>query len=433
MSRPRYSLTLLDLIGAAAGFGLALLAYALLIEWPLSSVSTGRLIAGIAISVLAVWAAARLPEHGGDDPWRFFLEQLCLGAGLSLIAQAMLAYVFLFSLPLNVIVLGSSLAAVLLTLLRALVYRHEDQSLGVVLVGCDSSLRAVLPDLRRPVLGVVSSQRPDLAGVSQIGDENQLEDIVSRLHPSHIVIALRDWTAHVSPALLLAFRRSGILVEDSPTLYERILHRVCSDSLKPADLLLSPALQADSRTMAFQSVYTNLLGLFFLLVLSPLMIFIGIAIALFSGRGPVLETIPCLGFHKIPFFLLRFRTRRRDRSGSLNPIGRAIVALHLVNLPQLVNVIRGEMALFGPRPVRAVFAERLISLMPFYSHRFSVKPGLLGWSQMHLQGELTPTDELLRMEYDLYYIKQGSPLLDCEILVRTLLGGGPHPRPRGTA
>lgn len=420
---------LLDLAIITAGFVAAIVVATVEYGWPAPSLSAWKLTEGLIASILAVWLASGLAHHGEGDPWRFFLEQLCLGAGLTLIAQALLTYLFLFSLPVVLSLAGSAFAALLVTLAR--IQATPGAASGMLLVGCDSVVRQILPALRQPPLGILTEHSSDApAGVPWLGEQSELEKLVSSLHPTHIVVAARQWSSSVPPSLLLGFSRRGILVHDSPALYEKRLHRVCIERLQPTDLLVSPALQADSRTMAFQSIYTNLIGLFFLLALAPLMILIGIAVALFGGRGPVLETIPCLGFHKIPFYLLRFRARRRDGSGSMNSVGRVISALHLVNLPQLINVVRGEMALVGPRPVRADFAERLIALMPFYSHRFSVKPGILGWTQMHVQGEHTPSDESLKVEYDLYYVKEGSPLLDFEILVRSLLGGGPHPRAR---
>ena len=105
-------------------------------------------------------------------------------------------------------------------------------------------------------------------------------------------------------------------------------------------------------------------------------------------------------------------------------LGRAITRLHLANLPQLINVVRGEMALVGPQAVRQDFAHFLTGLMPFYSHRFSVKPGIMGWAQLHLTSHGLPSDECLQAEYDLYYIKQGSPWLDGQILLDSLSRGG---------
>ncbi|MGA2186470.1 MAG: sugar transferase [Bryobacteraceae bacterium] len=432
MSRSPSLLHLLDLALILAGFGAALFLYASLFPGQLSLLAAGELPGGIAASVFAVWVGAQLQRYGGaNDSWQFFLEQLCLGAGLNLIVQALLAYVFVFSLPTTLTMTGCLFAALLLTLSRTWFHQRLAKShAGVLLVGYDSIAREILSGLRLPVLGFVGARNEALPGVPWLGDVRQLREVVENRRPTHIVIGLEDWASRVSPTLLLQYRREGIVVDESPELYERLLRRVCSDRLQPTDLLLSPALQADSRAMALQAIYTNLIGLFFLLALAPLLALISLAVALFSGRGPVFETVPCLGFRKIPFLLLRFRTRRRDGSGAPSRIGRLISRLHLVNLPQLVNVVRGEMALFGPRPVRHEFAHRLTQLMPFYSHRFSVKPGILGWAQMHLRWRPVVPGETQQIEYDLYYVKEGSPLLDCEIFLRTLLGGT-RPRRQG--
>ena len=171
--------------------------------------------------------------------------------------------------------------------------------------------------------------------------------------------------------------------------------------------------------MAFQAVYTNLIGLGLLLLASPLLIATAVLLAVRLPGNP-LEQRECLGFQRIPFQLLRFRTRRPD--GRPSWMGSVISRLHLVNLPQLINVVRGEMALFGPPPVRRNFAERLRQIIPIFSQRFTVKPGILGWSQANLRGWRTPPDESLRLEYDLYYMRQESPSLDLDILVRTIFG-----------
>ena len=103
-------------------------------------------------------------------------------------------------------------------------------------------------------------------------------------------------------------------------------------------------------------------------------------------------------------------------------MGRLLTGLHLVNLPQLINVVRGEMGLFGPAPVRREFADRLCQLIPAYAHRFAVKPGLLGWAQANLRGAGAP-DDAVSLGYDLYYAKQQSPSFDIAILLRTLFRG----------
>src|SRR4051794_27568952 len=156
--------------------------------------------------------------------------------------------------------------------------------------------------------------------------------------------------------------------------------------------------------MAIQAIYNNLAGLFFLLLLSPVMLLTAVVLALTPGHGSIIESIECAGFQYIPFRLQRFRTTRTD--GSVTPVGRLLRRGRLANLPQLINVVRGDMALVGPRPVRTGFAHHLSSVMPFYAHRFSVKPGLTGWAQAHLSDEQA-ADTRREIEYDLYYVKEG--------------------------
>jgi len=414
---------LLDLALIAAGFSAALLAYVWLVPDAFSDITRSELAEGMAASVAGVWIGARIQRHGGaDNAWQFFLEQLCFAAGLNLIAQALLAYVFVFSLPSALTMSGCVAAVFLLTLARLWTERHLVESdRGVLLAGYDPIAREIVTAMRLPVLGYLGDPDEAAAGVQRLGGINQLDEVVANRRPAHILISVTQWLSSVSPTQLLRYRQNGIAVDHAPDLYEHLLRRVRADRLEPADLLLSPALQADSRAMALQAIYTNVIGLVFLLAASPVMILASICVVIFSRGWPILETVPCLGFQKIPFLLLRFRTTRRDGRG-MSAIGRLITSLRLVNLPQLLNVVRGDMALFGPRPARHAFAERLTQLMPFYSHRFSVKPGILGWAQMHeLSG--VAMEECRRIEYDLYYVKEGSPLLDCEILLRTLLGG----------
>ena len=103
----------------------------------------------------------------------------------------------------------------------------------------------------------------------------------------------------------------------------------------------------------------------------------------------------------------------------MSGVGRVLSRLHLVNLPQLLNVIRGDMALVGPRPVRSEFARYLTDAMPFYAHRFSVRPGILGWAQLHAPRGGGPAEECRQIEYDLFYVKEGSLWMDAEIMLES--------------
>jgi lipopolysaccharide/colanic/teichoic acid biosynthesis glycosyltransferase len=388
---------------------------------------------GLLVSVITFWVALRLCEEPGqEDSWPLLLQQVCVATGLNLVVQALFNYFQLLTRSFFLILVGSVIAAVFLGIARLWIYprvygQTEAARHGILIVGSDPLANQLARSLGLPILGVVG---PPFSGMGAdaasefpvLGEFCQFEKIVSELQPAHILMASKNWASSISPSTLWKLRLRGVAVSDIPGLYEKVFERVYCRGLYPAEMLLSPALTADSRTMAIQAIYTNLIGLFFLIALSPLLALTTLAVALFSGPGPILESVECAGFQKISFRLLRFRTPKTEGSGAAARVERIISRLHLANLPRLINIVRGEMALFGPRPIRRDFARRLTEMMPFYSIRFSVKPGMLGWSQAHLNPASDPLDELQGIEYDMFYIKQASPLLDLEILIRMLLG-----------
>jgi lipopolysaccharide/colanic/teichoic acid biosynthesis glycosyltransferase len=370
----------------------------------------------IPASALTSWLAA-ISLRGREFGLSLWIDQLFYAAGLTMLSQYGLAYVFGFwPAPLGALAAGVVLSVVLMAVLRKWVRPGPAGARSRVLfLGFDSVAAALAPFFRRQIVGVVESDGarvpPDLAF---LGAPSGLAKIVAENRPGRIVVA----GSHASPRLLLELQYSGTPVIDGAALHENLLGRLRWDALRPMDLLFSRSTNADRMGMAVQAIYTNVIGLGSLLVLCPLLTLLAASIVLFGAGGPVLEHTECLGFQMIPFDLLRFGTRRRD--GRPHGIGKTLSALHLAFLPRLINVVRGEMAFFGPPPVRVEFAQRLGRLIPVYAHRFTVKPGILGWSQMNLGISVGTPDEALRLEYDLYYVKQNSVSLDLEILLRTL-------------
>ena len=412
----------IDLILIFSGFLVALIPYSYFLN---GGMSFGELLSGSAISAVTFWIAVQFQDSRDHGFTETFLEQFCLGTGANLVLHAVLTYAFLVRRTPFIIAVGGLFAAAFSTLGKKWILDREQSDTRTVILGFDSIAQKIASRLRPRILGVVGGDASHLpAGISSLGGVSALTRILQDCHPTHLVVSLEDWASEISPTVLLNCKLGGMVVEESPAVYERLFQRVSCERLQPMDLLLSSALRGDSRTMAIQAVYTNLIGLFFLALLSPLLAVVSLAVALSCGPGPVFERTECAGFGYIPFVLLRFRTRGLDGSGATTRIGRILTRMHLVNVPQLVNVVRGEMALVGPHPVRREFAYYLTDLMPFYSHRFSVKPGILGWAKMHLDETLMPASECLRIEYDLYYIKEGSPWLDAQILMSMLLRGG---------
>jgi lipopolysaccharide/colanic/teichoic acid biosynthesis glycosyltransferase len=285
----------------------------------------------------------------------------------------------------------------------------------VLLMGFDRLTAALASALREAPAGVENT--PLEAGATNLGElcaaRNTRSLVLSSKHPG------------ASFRQLLQLHYSGIEVEGAPLAYERILQRVPWEYVEPSELLFFLNPSTSPAMLAFQAIYKNVLGLTLRVVFAPLLILTSVMIVVFTG-GPALEHIECLGFRRIPFQMLRFRIRRSD--GSRSWIGDLIERFRLTNLPQLINVVRGEMTLFGPAPVRTAFANRLCQLLPAYPFRFTVKPGIFGWPKACLDETGSVPDEALLLELDLYYVRQESPSLDLDILLRMMFRRPPARR-----
>jgi lipopolysaccharide/colanic/teichoic acid biosynthesis glycosyltransferase len=410
-----------NLLLICAGFAVALFVYNTFFQ---GGLTPKEMLAGSGASVLAFWAATEWRNNGsaeGTSWWVSVTELFCFGTGANLLLHAVLTYAFYIRRTPFLIAAGGLFSAALLSFRAQATAERDRTHRRFLLIGFDSIARSIFSRLKDPLIGVLTNQ-PALvpAGTPYLGDPTDIGEILRKHQPTNIVVSMAEWENRIPPAVLLNCRLSGVVVEESHAVYERFFNRVCCERLQPVELLLSSALRGDSRTIAIQSVYTDLIALTLLLALSPLMLIIALAVRLFSGPGPVFVGVECAGFQYIPFRLLRFRTRRTDGTGSLTGIGRLINRLNLTNLPQLFNVVRGDMALVGPRPVRAEFARYLTDVMPFYSHRFSVKPGILGWARMHVPEGVSLPDECRQIEYDLFYVKEGCLWLDAEIIFAAL-------------
>jgi len=415
----------IGLAASAAGFGIALLIYSLRtgaeLEAPPYTVA-------LLTTMLAFWVVTELRSKADDaSPSVQLTEQFTITTGVNLILQALFAYAFdIEVVPLPVLLGGGAVASALVVLTGELPPWRAARRPALLLLGYDPEAAEIAHLTGRPVLGAFDDEPSRVPqSLPALGSlRGATVDQISKL-PARVVVGSRNWCGKVPAKLLFQLRLAGVPVEDTAHLYERTLRRVRYTELDPSDLFFSPALKTGRHIMAIQAVYTDLMGLVFLILLSPLLVITGLAVVLSGGSGPVLERIECLGFQGIPFQLLRFRTRD-SKTGAHTNTGELIARLHLVNLPQLLNIVRGEMVFFGPRPVRKEFAERLGQLLPYYNHRFSVKPGVVGWAQVNAPLRTIPP-EPLRMEYDFYYIRQGSLALDFEILMRSILGGARQP------
>jgi exopolysaccharide biosynthesis polyprenyl glycosylphosphotransferase len=234
---------------------------------------------------------------------------------------------------------------------------------------------------------------------------------------------------------LMSCYEQGVSIVAMPVLYEQITGRVPIEHV--GSHLWTLVLPLEMRTFGFgvylltRRLFDMAFALVGLLLFALLLPFLAIAIKL-TSRGPVFYRQVRLGRGGRPFTLVKLRTMKRNAESEngaqwaqtadkrVTLVGGFLRKTRLDEAPQLLNVLRGEMSLVGPRPERPEFVERLEREIPFYRTRLAVDPGLTGWAQVRYRYGATTEDALRKLQYDLYYIRHQSLLLDSEILIRTV-------------
>jgi exopolysaccharide biosynthesis polyprenyl glycosylphosphotransferase len=202
------------------------------------------------------------------------------------------------------------------------------------------------------------------------------------------------------------------------------------DNLKPSWLVFSDGFRASRLTRVIKHTLDLVLSIVGLVVATPLMALSAVAIRI-DSPGPVLYSQERVGEGGRVFTLYKFRSMRmgaengipvwaNDRDDRVTRVGRFLRLSRLDELPQLWNVMRGDMSFVGPRPERPYFVRRLAEAIPFYQERHSVKPGVTGWAQVKYRYGATIEDAMEKLRYDLYYIKHMSILFDLTIVIDTV-------------
>jgi sugar transferase (PEP-CTERM system associated) len=371
------------------------------------------------------------------------VQQFCLVIGLAFLTQALLSYLDPgLILGHWQMITGSALALIVLPGWRVIYDRVAIQILNrrkVLFVGADELAISIVAELdERPQFGLSPAgylaDEPLVNGSRglgrYLGPYTSLRVIAAEIKPDLIVVALAERRGKLPVYDLLDLRLSGIEVLDISSLYETLLWRVAVSSLKPSQLLFSHELGPNPRSLAIQRAFSYLLALCATVVLLPVMILVWILVRL-TSRGAALYSQERVGLNGKVFRLFKFRSMYVDaeaRTGAVwaqrddprvTPLGRVLRRLRLDELPQFLNVLRGEMSIVGPRPERPEFVEVLTQKIPFYGQRHAVLPGITGWAQInHSYGD-SVEDTITKLEYDLYYLKHISFSLDLYVIFHT--------------
>ena len=265
-----------------------------------------------------------------------------------------------------------------------------------------------------------------------LGRADDLQQIITYNNLAALVVA-DDYNDKELEKNILAAKLKGILLYDLVTLYEKLAGKLPVSYL--SDYWIIFRAFAGITDSWYNKRVKRLLDLlisfsFFILVL-PLLLITSLAIKL-SSKGPLLYEQTRVGLNEKEFKIIKFRSMEvnaekktgvvwaKDNDPRVTFVGKIIRRLRIDELPQLYNIIRGDMTLIGPRPERPEFVKELQKEIPYYSLRYAVKPGLTGWAQINYGYGASVGDALEKLQYDLYYIRHSSFLIDLKILLKTV-------------
>jgi sugar transferase (PEP-CTERM system associated) len=289
------------------------------------------------------------------------------------------------------------------------------------------------PELNLKVIGFLDEKGENigksLVNPGIIGAAWDLQAVVLKEKIDRVVLALKERRGQTPVRELLQLKFDGVGVEDAHTINEKIMGRIFLEHLSPSWLILSDGFRKSKMMILAKRAIDFAVASVALVLVSPLMALVAVTIWLETG-SPILFRQERTGLGGRSFEILKFRSMRQnaeedgpvwaaDADPRVTRVGRILRKFRLDELPQLINVFRGEMSLVGPRPERPYFCKRLAEITPYFALRQSVRPGITGWAQISFHYGGTIEDSITKLEYDFFYIKHLSLMLDLAILFGT--------------
>jgi sugar transferase (PEP-CTERM system associated) len=404
-----------------------------------------------ALVMLLMMTALGLYE-AYDESFRVTLQRIIVAYGLTLVTLSVVFYVFPQTyVQRGVFAVASVFALAGEILVRLFFFRVTAAGLPrrrVLVLGNGVEAEQVIRFLNEGARGrtiqyaglypVVPEK--DANGKARSINHDHLLRTIRDLNVGEIVIAVREQRGGVLPLRqLLDAKLRGIQVIDLATFYERELGMLYIDHIKASWLIFGEGFSQGLLRDVVKRVFDLFFGLLLLVISLPVQLLAVLAIIIDSGL-PILYRQERVGQGGRTFTIIKFRTMDDDAEKDGTPrwaqqgdaritrVGRFLRFTRIDELPQLFNVLRGDMSFVGPRPERPFFVRHLLEDIPFYDLRHSVKPGITGWSQVRYPYGASVGDSMQKLQYDLYYVKNHSLFLDLLILVDTvqvvLLGKG---------
>jgi len=265
----------------------------------------------------------------------------------------------------------------------------------------------------------------------QVRDGDSLVSMARKYNVSEIVVSVQNRRGGFPIKELLDCKLQGIRVTDAATFFERETCQIRVDSLQPSWLVFGGGFDQSFVRTFMKRTFDLVCSTLILALTFPLMLLAALLVKM-EDRGPVFYSQERVGKDGKTFYVHKFRSMRVDAEKAGKPqwaaqndprvtrFGNFMRKTRIDELPQILNVFKGEMSFVGPRPERPYFVEQLIEVVPYYNVRHSVKPGITGWAQVRYGYGSSAEDALQKLQYDLYYVKNNSLFLDVLILINTL-------------
>jgi sugar transferase (PEP-CTERM system associated) len=308
----------------------------------------------------------------------------------------------------------------------------------VLIVGSGPVARIVADQIRGQhdfayrLVGMLEEATPstERAGVPVLGTVADLPRVIATHDVNRVVVSLADRRGVFPSRDLLQAKLSGVRVEDAATIYERITGKILTEGLKPSWLIFSDGFCTSRVTRTIKRVVDVMIAGVGLVLAAPLIVVTALLVKI-GSPGPVLYRQERVGENGRIFELYKFRSMRADAEDGtpiwakenderVTGVGRFIRLTRLDEMPQLWNVLRGDMSFVGPRPERPYFVDQLAAAIPFYMERHTVKPGVTGWAQVKYRYGASIEDAMEKLRYDLYYVKHLSIVFDLTIVIDTV-------------
>lgn len=264
-----------------------------------------------------------------------------------------------------------------------------------------------------------------------VGDRENICETAMKERAHKIVISLSEKRGVLPLKDIMICKLSGIDILDAPSFYEEVMGKLFIEDTRPSWFIFSDGFRITTLRKVRKRIFDVIFSVAGLTVASPLMLVAGLFIKV-DSPGPVFFRQVRVGEREENFVLYKFRTMREDaehETGAVwaqqndkrvTSVGNILRKTRIDEIPQLFNVLRGDMSLIGPRPERPEFVEKLKDIIPYYSERHCVKPGITGWAQVRYRYGASVEDAVEKLRYDLYYIKNLSFFLDMLIVLETV-------------